>query len=162
MKTFYDYYHNQVKLSFDSHPFSEYPKHVWVICRFGKQWLLTKHKDRGLEFPGGKVEDGETPDEAAVREVMEETGGEVSELTYIGQYFVEGRGGTIIKNIYFARASTLYARQHYFETNGPMLLDALPSNIKKDRRYSFMMKDGVLPFSLRQIDVMNLNGTSQS
>ena len=34
------------------------------------QWLLTHHLRRGLEFPGGKVELGETPEEAAVREFM--------------------------------------------------------------------------------------------
>ena len=45
-------------------------KHVWVVCRYGDQWLLTHHLRRGLEFPGGKVELGETPEEAAVREFM--------------------------------------------------------------------------------------------
>ncbi|UTW70910.1 NUDIX domain-containing protein [Anaerobacillus sp. HL2] len=29
-------------------------------------------KDRGLEFPGGKIEKGETADQAALREINEE------------------------------------------------------------------------------------------
>lgn len=60
MLTFRDFYHNEIRLSFLDHPFSKEPKHVWVICRFKGKWLLTKHKDRGLEFPGGKVEEGES------------------------------------------------------------------------------------------------------
>ena len=47
---------------------------MFVICRFYQQWLLTKHKIRGWEFPGGKKEEGETLEEAAIREVEEETG----------------------------------------------------------------------------------------
>ena len=74
MITFLDYYQNQVELSFDDHPFSDRPLHVWVIAVYEGKWLLTHHKQRGYEFPGGKVEPGETAEEAARREVMEETG----------------------------------------------------------------------------------------
>ena len=83
MLTFLDYYQNEVKLSFLDHPFSASPKHVWVICSYQNKWLLTKHKERGYEFPGGKVEPGETPEEAAIREVKEETGGLVDNLCNI-------------------------------------------------------------------------------
>ncbi|MCP3028307.1 RNA deprotection pyrophosphohydrolase [Halobacillus sp. A5] len=157
MKTFYDYYRNQVKLSFEDHPFSTAPKHVWVICRYKEQWLLTKHKDRGLEFPGGKVEQGESADEAAVREVKEETGAEVERLHYIGQYYVAGKGGTIIKNVYFAEISHLEEQPHYYETEGPVLLNQLPDSIKNNTLYSFMMKDEVLTECLKIIKFKHLN-----
>ncbi len=39
MYEFKDYYQNTVQLSFDTQPFSDSPKHVWVICRFGGKWL---------------------------------------------------------------------------------------------------------------------------
>ncbi|QSS99327.1 nucleoside triphosphatase YtkD [Pontibacillus sp. ALD_SL1] len=151
MITFYDYYHNEVKLSFTDHPFSEHPKHVWVISRYDGKWLLTEHKDRGIEFPGGKVEEGETPEQAAVREVMEETGGEVEDLSYIGQYHVDGKGGCIIKNIYFATISNLTKQETYFETKGPVCLDTLPKGLERNSQFSFMMKDEVLPHSLDYI-----------
>ncbi|MCP3033371.1 nucleoside triphosphatase YtkD [Halobacillus sp. A1] len=151
METFYDYYRNLVKLSFDDYPFSEDPKHVWVICRYKNQWLLTKHKDRGIEFPGGKVEPGEIADQAAVREVYEETGAKVDELKYIGQYYVAGKGGSIIKNVYYATISSLIQQEHYFETDGPVLLNELPKRIRSNPRYSFMMKDQVLPKCMERI-----------
>ncbi|SFJ39229.1 8-oxo-dGTP diphosphatase [Halobacillus dabanensis] len=152
MKTFYDFYHNPVRLSFEDHPFSEEPKHVWVICRYKEQWLLTKHKDRGLEFPGGKVEEGETAEEAAVREVREETGAEISQLSYIGQYHVDGKGGTVVKNVYFAIIDVLDDQEHYFETYGPVLFRHLPRNLKGNERFSFMMKDEVLPECLKRVE----------
>ncbi|QGH34273.1 nucleoside triphosphatase YtkD [Gracilibacillus salitolerans] len=152
MKTFYDYYNNKIQLSFEDQPFDSDPKHVWVICRFEKKWLLTKHKNRGLEFPGGKVEQNETPKQAAIREVLEETGGEVDQIKYIGQYFVSGKREKLAKNIYFAIVKKLKEQDSYYETEGPVLLNQLPGNIKSNERYSFIMKDDVLPYSLDYIE----------
>lgn len=149
--TFLDYYKNKVTLSFEKEPYSPYPKHVWVICRYNDDWLLTKHRTRGLEFPGGKVEAGETAREAAVREVLEETGGIVQDLAYIGQYYVHGKREHIIKSVYFATIARLEKQPTYFETDGPQLIKAVPNNVKIRPDYSFMMKDDVLPRSLQYI-----------
>ncbi|WP_449537332.1 RNA deprotection pyrophosphohydrolase [Ferdinandcohnia sp. Marseille-Q9671] len=153
MIVFHDMYHNEVNLSFESSPFSSSPKHVWVICRYQDQWLLTNHSQRGLEFPGGKVEYGETPEAAAFREVMEETGAEVKELKYVGQYKVIGKGKTIIKNIYFAEIERILEQMDYFETKGPVLIDEIPlDTVKNDRGYSFIMKDDVLAHSIEFVE----------
>lgn len=151
MFIFRDYYSNQVELSFDDHPFSKVPKHVFVICKFKEKWLLTKHKKRGLEFPGGKVEDKETAIQAAIREVKEETGAIIKKIKYIGQYQVSGKREQIIKNVYFARIHELLKQDHYYETMGPVLLANIPKNIKSNPSFSFIMKDDVLLHSLHVI-----------
>lgn len=149
--TFKDMYHNNVYLVFEKMFFSERPGHVWVVCRFNKQWLLTDHASRGYEFPGGKVEPGEAPVEAATREVWEETGGVVKKINFVGQYKVEGKTDTVIKNIYYAEISELVKKDNYMETNGPVLLEELPRKIAAAPEFSFIMKDEVLPRTMNYL-----------
>lgn len=151
MHTFIDYYQNEVTLSFEDHPFTKDPKHVWIICKYKNEWLLTKHKERGLEFPGGKVEDGETAEQGAIREVEEETGGIISRIEYIGQYIVAGRKENLVKNIYYATILEVISQHTYYETEGPVLLSNIPSNVKQNRAFSFIMKDDVLTYSMEYI-----------
>ena len=155
MKIFKDFYKNEVQLSFENHPFSKSPKHVWVICRYKGRWLLTKHKERGLEFPGGKVEEGETAEQAAIREIHEETGGIVEDIHYIGQYYVDGKRDYVIKNIYFAKVNRLIEQETYYETDGPVLLDSIPKDVKHNKSYSFIMKDDILDHALAFIKKNN-------
>ena len=37
-------------------------------------WIMVKNKSRGWELPGGSLNKGEAPEEAALRELFEETG----------------------------------------------------------------------------------------
>ncbi|WP_184403475.1 RNA deprotection pyrophosphohydrolase [Geomicrobium halophilum] len=143
MHTFVDYYGNEVGLSFRREPFSDQPWHVLVICRYEDQWLLTKHPRRGLEFPGGKVEKGEVPEAAAIREVWEETGARLDHLYYLGQYEVRGRSDVVVKNIYFAEVAYLQSKKGYMETKGPILLDEIAERLDQNQDYSFIMKDKV-------------------
>ncbi|MCO1623663.1 MULTISPECIES: NUDIX hydrolase [Pseudomonas] len=48
-----------------------------IICRHGKQrhkWLWVRKPNAPWTLPGGKIEPGETPMQAAERELLEETG----------------------------------------------------------------------------------------
>ncbi|WP_121639435.1 RNA deprotection pyrophosphohydrolase [Virgibacillus sp. Bac330] len=153
MYIFKDYYHNEVKLSFADQPFSNSPLHVWVICVYKDKWLLTKHKERGLEFPGGKVERGESAKEAAIREIKEETGGIVEKISYVGQYFVSGKFENVVKNVYFATICSLEEQKTYYETCGPVLLEHIPVDVKQREEYSFMMKDSVLTYCLSHLNL---------
>ena len=146
---FRDYYNNEVELALNGTPFSDKPGHVWVICLYAGRWLLTRHSQRGLEFPGGKIEEGEAPEEAAVREVDEETGGRIEVIRSLGQYKVAGRSEDVIKNIYIAVVESLIPHEDYMETDGPVLIETLPSNIRDHPGYSFIMKDEVLPRTVK-------------
>ncbi|KHF39712.1 RNA deprotection pyrophosphohydrolase [Halalkalibacter okhensis] len=144
----------QVRLTFEESGFGENAKHIWVVCRYKDSWLLTRHRTRGLEFPGGKVEIGETLVEAAKREVREETGAEVDALHYIGQYEVNCEQSVMYKTIFFAEVSIVIKKDHYYETNGPVLVGDLPVELSSE--FSFIMKDQVLTYTMEQIKHLQL------
>lgn len=148
--TFSDVHDYKVKFSTDFHPFSSSPQHVLVIVYSPSGWVLTKHKKRGLEFPGGKLEKGETIEKAAVREVWEETGVVIKKLHYIGQYTVDDQHNPFVKDIYFAKAESLEDKKDYLETNGPTILEQLPQEFDEEK-YSFIMRDEVVKLSLQVI-----------
>lgn len=127
--------------------FSSSPNHVLVILKSAKGWILTDHKERGLEFPGGKREPGESIEEAAVREVWEETGAYVDELRFVAQYKVEDPLQPFVKNVYFAFVRSIKKKEDYLETNGSVILEELPNFFSEDK-YSFIMRDEVIVRSL--------------
>ncbi|WP_078392010.1 RNA deprotection pyrophosphohydrolase [Shouchella patagoniensis] len=156
MKQFTDAYGNRVMLVLGIEPvFTQTPGHVLILTRFKQEWVLTNHRERGYEFPGGKVEVGEEAEEAAIREVWEETGGIANHLVFIGQYQVTSISGkTFWKTIFAAELIELKNRESYEETNGPVLMQELPVAITADDRFSFIMKDDVVPraisFAIKQ------------
>ncbi|QUL57361.1 NUDIX domain-containing protein [Paenibacillus tritici] len=64
-------------------------KYVVIVIRQGEDWVLVRHRERSTwEFAGGHIEAGETPGEAAVRELYEETGAEEYKLHPVCIYSV--------------------------------------------------------------------------
>lgn len=65
------------------------PDWVIVIPENDEKFLMVKQwrhgeKKLSIEFPGGVIDKGETPEEAALRELQEETGFKAGKLTKIG------------------------------------------------------------------------------
>lgn len=57
-----------------------------VIFRRDEQILFVRKRNSKWNLPGGKVELGETPLEAALREMAEETGLKFDNLAYVSEY----------------------------------------------------------------------------
>lgn len=58
---------------------------VGVALLSGDQVLAARRSDGGWEFPGGKVEEDETPEAAAAREIDEELGCRVAITGWLGE-----------------------------------------------------------------------------
>ncbi|WP_350300366.1 RNA deprotection pyrophosphohydrolase [Peribacillus frigoritolerans] len=148
MKRFLD--KNGYKVEFSENPVFGESWHVFVLSRYKGSWVLTKHRERGLEFPGGKREEGESIEETAIREVYEETGGLVGQLQFLGQYKVHHPVKPFVKSIYYAALRGVEKKQNYLETDGPVFLEALPDILGEE--FSFIMKDEIVPLSLSRLD----------
>lgn len=78
-----------------------------VIEREGK-FLLAQRKEEGIhggcwEFPGGKIEEGESPEEALRRELTEELGIEIEGEELVLNFPFQGRGLNLWFLVYRAR-----------------------------------------------------------
>ena len=90
-------------------------QHVLIIPIYKKNLLLTKHKKRGIEFPGGKIEKGESSLQAAKRELYEETGGMTHEIHYIAQYYVSrNKLPSFYKDVYVVMIDNRWDTYHWF------------------------------------------------
>lgn len=68
-------------------------KYAVVAARYDGKWIFCRHKERSTwEIPGGHIEPGETPMEAAKRELYEETGAVNAEISVVGGYRLYDEG----------------------------------------------------------------------
>lgn len=67
-------------------------KFAVIMTKYKDKWVFCKHRDRETyEMPGGHREAGETINEAAVRELREETGAIDFEIRPVSVYSVTGK-----------------------------------------------------------------------
>ncbi|SDM69799.1 8-oxo-dGTP diphosphatase [Psychrobacillus sp. OK028] len=149
MISFQDLNGYDVKLSFEQGHFSLPSKHVLVLVKFKGKWLLTKHPKRGLEFPGGKVETGETLIEAAIRETKEETNVGIVELEWLAEYMVLDNT-PFCKTVYIAKVGYIHNEQTSFETEGAFWLSS--EEFTQSKNLSFHMKDDGMKAILKKVN----------
>lgn len=164
MRKFLDTAGNEIELSFSKNSFREPARHVLVIVETEEGWLLTNHKVRGLEFPGGKAEAGETLEDAARREVYEETGANLGELVWIAEYRVNDPEKPFVKAVFWGKAESVEKKNDYLETNGPVLVRGDILQLRQQKEYSFIMKDRVIEECLKRIQqwrILPVSGENQ-
>lgn len=100
---------------------------VLVFLYFGDKVTLADISGRGLCIPSGRIEQGETPEAAAVREVWEETGAHLTQRQLLGCYRLVARGRENHVRwcpVYVAAAEHFDPVPVGSESRGVMLVDA--------------------------------------
>ncbi|MBF2574385.1 nucleoside triphosphatase YtkD [Listeria welshimeri] len=129
-----------------------HPDDVLIIPKTKDGWLFTEHKIRGLEFPGGKGEHGETNLDAAKRELMEETGAISDEFHFVADYLVESKERTFTKRVYTAKVLSIKTQVDYLETKGPVILQGDLSKFILQPAFSFFMRDAGMSEIVKQAE----------
>ncbi|MHA6260222.1 NUDIX domain-containing protein [Sporosarcina sp. CAU 1771] len=133
---------SRVELTFGRNRFNMPARHVLVVLKHNDKWLLTLNRKRGIEFPGGKAEEGEAIEEAAIREVIEETGVTITNLTKFAEYVVESEE-PFCKAVFTAEVAAIEEHPELHETEGAVWMTDLELN--SCLNLSFYMKDEGMP-----------------
>ncbi|WP_256083918.1 RNA deprotection pyrophosphohydrolase, partial [Staphylococcus aureus] len=121
---FRDKDNRQVNLTFKKDNEIADGNHVLAIQTFKNQLLFTKHNLRGIEFPGGKRERGESSAQAITRNINEEPGAKVKNNHYRAQFTNETHDQSdFIKDVNFIEVESLVSKNDYLETAGPVLFN---------------------------------------
>ncbi len=104
-------------------------KYVVLQARHEGKWVFVRHRDRETwEIPGGHIEPGETPDQAADRELVEETGAISFKCQAVHDYSVTRNDETNYGRLYFCEIKTL-GDIGEFEIAEVMLSEELPTEL---------------------------------
>lgn len=98
-------------------------KYAIIVSFYRGKYVFVRHKDRNtLEIPGGHIEPGESAEQAARRELYEETGAEEYALTPVCAYKLNDYG-----MIYYADITRLGEKPES-EIAEVILVDNCPEN----------------------------------
>lgn len=138
-------------MEFKVHPFGTFQDYfcVDVTALYEGKWIFCRHKERDTwENPGGHIEKGETPLEAAKRELYEETGAVHFDMEPLCDYYIDGEvDGRYFKGtvqVYFAVVHTLGALPSDSEMELVDFFDSFPSNL------TFLLSRDFFPMALEK------------
>ncbi len=119
------------------YPFNTFKTYfcVDIMALHKDKWVFCKHKKRDTwENPGGHIEEGETPLDAAKRELYEETGAIIFDIEPLCDYYINGEiddryfKGNV--QVYFANVYTLGELPPDSEMELIALFDSFPDELK--------------------------------
>jgi 8-oxo-dGTP diphosphatase len=101
-----------------------------IVARYWDKWVYVRHHKRvTFEIPGGHIEEGETPDEAASRELNEETGATEFRIECVSSYSVTIDGETRFGRLYYAEISALGPVPDVSEIEEVKVMDGFPDPV---------------------------------
>lgn len=119
------------ELQCEIHPFGVLsPLRFVVVCSFFQERpLLSYHsKHQAWETQGGHIEEGETPEEAARRELFEESGVSDAEIIPVCDYYAYDSDGSANGRVYAAIVQQT-GRLPSSEMSRAQCFDVLPENL---------------------------------
>lgn len=128
----------RVELTFGPNERGIAARHVLLLCKHQEKWLCTKHRRRGIEFPGGKAEEGESIEVAIKREVYEETGVTIHNVQQFAEYVVH-TDEPFCKAVFTAEIAEIAEDYTLYETEGAVWLTT--EALDHEEHISFYMKD---------------------
>jgi len=101
-----------------------------IAAKYGDKWIYVRHHKRNTwEIPGGHIEENENSDDAAKRELTEETGAVDFKIECVATYSVVKNGKTGFGRLYLADIFKLGPVPDISEIAEIMILDSLPGNL---------------------------------
>jgi 8-oxo-dGTP diphosphatase len=101
-----------------------------IVAKYGDYWLFVRHHKRETwEIPGGHIEKNESADEAAGRELMEETGAVDFKLECVATYSVQKNGETGFGRLYLADIIKVGPVPDTSEIAEVKMMASLPANL---------------------------------